>query len=97
MAIDGPDQIEVLRQVIQGGRCGEVRQDDLLWLGRLRGSAHSHGNIFGLAEVLLPDDFGFAVDAPAFACVPVGATADDLFDYVPTISGYFLMDAKETC
>jgi len=79
VTVDRPDDIELLGQVIQSGRGGEVRQNDRLRFGRLGGSAHGPGDVLGLAEILLPDDFGFAVDSPALAGVPIGVAADDFF------------------
>jgi hypothetical protein len=80
MTIDRPDEIELLGQVIQGGRGGEVRQDDRLGSGRLGGSAHRPGDVIGFAEVLLPHDFRFTFDPAALAGVPVGVTPDDFLD-----------------
>ncbi len=78
VAIDGGDQIQFLCQVIQGGGGREVRQDDLLGLWDLRRGPHSCSDVFGLAEVFLPNDLWLAVDTLAFAGIPVGTSPDHL-------------------
>ncbi len=78
VAIDSGDQIQFLCQVIQGGGSREVRQDDLLGLWDLRRGTHSCRDVFGLAEVFLPNDLWHAVDTLAFAGIPVGTSPDHL-------------------
>ena len=78
MAIDGSDEIEPYCQVIQGGCCGKVKEDDFLGLRRGGGGAHGCGDILCPAEVFLPDDLRLSIDAPTFSGVPAGMAADDL-------------------
>jgi hypothetical protein len=76
MAVNGRDELQLLRQVIQGGGCGEVPQDDFPGRRRHRRGPHGRGDALRLAEVLLPDDLRFPLHALAFARVPVGVTPD---------------------
>ena len=78
MPIDRGDKVQLLRQVIQGGRGGEVAQDNCLGFGGLRRDTHGARDVLGLAEVFLPDDFGFAIDSLTFAGIPVRVAPDDL-------------------
>ena len=76
VAIDGRDQLELLCQVIQGGGCRKVGQDDLFGFGDLRRGSHGRGDVFGLAKVLLPNDLRLAIDALTLAGIPIGVSAD---------------------
>jgi len=81
VVVDRLHQSEAPRQVIQGGQRGEVGDEGLLG-SRGRGGLSGHGvdDVLGAAEVFLPDDFGFAVDALGFAGVVVGVAADAFLD-----------------
>jgi len=77
--IDAVDELEPKRQVIEADDRGKVGDAGRLGRGQRRslGSARESGeDILGAAEVLLPDDLGFAVDALALAGVVVGMASD---------------------
>jgi hypothetical protein len=76
MAVDNGNEIQLLDQVIQSGGSCEVVQDDFARSRRLRGDAHSVGNILGAAKIFLPNDFGLTFDALTFARIPVSVSAD---------------------
>jgi len=77
MAIDRGHQIQLARQVIQSGGGSEISQCDFLGRGWLGASFEVPGDVLGLSQVLLPGDFGSAVDTLTLAGVPVGVAADD--------------------
>src|SRR5206468_4223060 len=79
VSIDAFDELKPLRQVIEADDGGEV--GDVGGLGRdggwsLSGAGESRDNVVGAAQVLLPDDLGFAVDALTLAGVVVGMASD---------------------
>ncbi len=75
MAVNGGGDIELLSHV-EGGRQGTKFADDR-FLGIRVGE--SEDQLLRGADVFLPDDLGFAVDASALAEVVIGFTADEFF------------------
>jgi hypothetical protein len=51
--------------ILPGPRKRQIQDAEVLTRG-------TQCDVIGLAEILLPDDFGFAVDSPALAGVPIG-------------------------
>jgi hypothetical protein len=77
MAIDGGPQIQLARQVIQSSGGSEIAQGDFLGRGWLGANFKALDDVLGFSEVLLPGDFGLAVDPLTFAGVPVRVAAND--------------------
>jgi len=75
MAIDGRNDIELLSHVESGDDGPEFPDDPFL---RIR-LGESEDQLLRGADVLLPDDFGFAVDASALAQVVIGISPNELF------------------
>jgi len=75
MAINGRDDIELLSHVESGDDGAEFPDDP--FLGSRLGE--SEDQLLRRADVLLPDDLGFAVDPSALAEVVIGVSADELF------------------
>ena len=74
MTIDGRNDVEFLRHVIEGGRGAELEN-----LRRFRpGSQEALDERLGRAEVSRPDDLGLAVDALALAQIVVFVAGDRL-------------------
>jgi len=75
MAINGSGDIELLSHVESGYQGTEFT--DNRFLGIRVGESEDH--LLRGANVFLPDDFGFAVDASAFAEVVIRFTVDEFF------------------
>lgn len=75
MAINGRDDIELLSHVERGDDGAEFPDDPFL---RIR-LGESEDQLLRRADVLLPDDLGFAVDPSALAQVVIGVSPDELF------------------
>jgi len=73
MAVNGGDDIELLGHVEGGGHRAKFSDDGFLGIG----TGESEDQLLGGADVFLPDDLGFAVDASAFAQVVIGSPADE--------------------
>src|SRR5262249_32766574 len=71
--VDMLDQAEASGQIVQGHDGAELGDDRVLGRGDPGGGGLGQGgdDVVGAAEILLPDDFGLAVDPAAFACVVV--------------------------
>ena len=80
MSVDVLDDAEPLCQVIQGSNGAELNDEGLFWFGqqfsRFGRLSHGPDDIFRTAQVLLPDDLGFAVDALALPGIIIGLAAD---------------------
>ena len=82
VAVDVLDQSQALGHVVQGEHGAELGDDRFLGSGGggSRGLSQGGDDVVGAAEILLPDDFGLAVDAAALACVVVDLAVDGLLD-----------------
>jgi len=75
MAVNDRDDIELLSHVEGGHQSAKFADDCLL---RIR-TGESEDQLLRGADVFLPDDLGFAVDASALAEVVIGFAADEFF------------------
>ena len=79
MAVDVLDEAQALGEAEECGDGAELAHEGGRGLG-VGVAAHGGEDVVGSAEVFLPDDLGFAVDALALAGVVVGFAADGFFD-----------------
>ena len=75
MAVNGSGDIELLGHVEGGGQGAEFADNRFLGIR----VGESEDQLLRGADVFLPDDLGFAVDASALAEVVIGVTADEFF------------------
>lgn len=71
------DEIQALSDVEEGGDISKSGHLSFEWLGWQVGPFRGGDDVVDLAEVDLPDDLGFAVDALAIAGVVIGVAADE--------------------
>ena len=86
MPVDVPDQLRP-DGFLPEGLCQPVLED-LGTQGRRPGPLAGSDDVFELAEVLLPDNLGLAIDAAAFAGVVVDASVNGLLDDAGHVVGH---------
>jgi len=73
MLVNNGNDLKLLGNIKGSGRSTEFAHDNFLWLW----ARESESQLLGRADVFLPNDLGFAVNAAAFTQVIVGSSFDE--------------------